>query len=83
MVTHQSFRRKPESWFGWWLGWIPAFAGMTESEYLVRVLLRCVLCGEVALFHDVGNSLKTTKRARRFLTRHSSVCSKQAGASLP
>jgi hypothetical protein len=33
--------------------------------------------------YDVGTSLNITKRARRFFTRHSSVCSKQAGASLP
>jgi hypothetical protein len=33
--------------------------------------------------YKVGNSVKTTNRARRFLRRHSSVCSKHAGASLP
>jgi len=33
--------------------------------------------------YEVGNSVKITNRARRFLRRHSSVGSKQAGASLP
>jgi len=33
--------------------------------------------------YDVGSSVKITNRARRFLSRHSSVGSKQAGASLP
>jgi hypothetical protein len=37
----------------------------------------------VVAAYKVGNSVKTTNRARRFLRRHSSVCSKHAGASLP
>jgi len=43
VVASSSFRRKPESRFGGWCwtllstqarrGWIPACAGMTESQY--------------------------------------------------
>jgi hypothetical protein len=33
--------------------------------------------------YEVGSSVNSTNRARRFLTRHSSFGSKHAGASLP
>ena len=57
-----------------------------KENLTIRAGLYCVSLLFLAvkmLSYEVGSSVNITKRARRFFTRHSSVNSKQAGASLP